>query len=40
MEESIREDLAILRNEPLILADTQLVGLKLDIMTGVLSVVE
>ncbi|KAF2096246.1 carbonic anhydrase [Rhizodiscina lignyota] len=37
IEESIREDLAILRASPLIKKTTQLVGLKYDIATGVLS---
>lgn len=37
VEESIREDLKLLTASPLIRKDTQLVGLKYDIATGLLS---
>ncbi|KAH8601527.1 hypothetical protein B0O99DRAFT_588725 [Bisporella sp. PMI_857] len=37
IEDSIREDLAILRDSPLIKKTTQIVGLKLDIKTGILT---
>lgn len=40
IEESIREDLALIRASPLIKKTTQIVGLKYDISTGVLSQVE
>jgi len=40
IEESIREDLALIRASPLIKKTTQVVGLKYDIHTGVLSQVE
>jgi len=37
IEESIREDLALLKASPLIKKTTQIVGLKLDISTGMLT---
>jgi carbonic anhydrase len=37
IEDSIRTDLRLLKASPLIKKDTQLVGLKYDIQTGVLS---
>jgi carbonic anhydrase len=40
IEESIREDVAILKASPLIRKDTQIVGVKYDINTGILSQVE
>lgn len=40
IEESVREDLAILRNSPWIREGTQLVGLKYEIETGKLTLVE
>jgi carbonic anhydrase len=40
IEESIREDVAILKASPLIRKDTQIVGVKYDIDTGILSQVE
>ncbi|KAF2498717.1 carbonic anhydrase [Lophium mytilinum] len=40
LEESIREDIGILRASPLIKKSTQIVGVKYDISTGVLSVVD
>lgn len=40
IEESIREDIALLRASPLIKQNTQVIGLKYDIHTGLLSPVE
>lgn len=40
IEDSVREDLALLRASPLIKKTTQLVGLSLDIFTGVLTEVK
>lgn len=40
IEDSIREDLALLKASPLIKKDTQIVGLKYDIATGVLTEVK
>lgn len=40
IEESIKEDIAILRASPLIKDDTQIVGLAYDTATGVLTEVE
>jgi len=40
IEESVREDLALLRNSPWITNTTQLVGLKYEIESGKLSIVE
>jgi carbonic anhydrase len=40
IEDSVREDLEILRKSPWIKESTQLVGLKYEIETGKLSVVE
>lgn len=40
IEQSIKEDLALLRASPLIKKTTQLVGLKLDFATGVLTQVD
>ncbi|KAM0697710.1 hypothetical protein Q7P36_002564 [Cladosporium allicinum] len=40
IEESVREDLAILKNSPLLKKGTQFVGLKFDTDTGKLTVVE
>ena len=40
VEESIREDLELLKASPLIRKDTQIVGVKYDISTGLLSEVE
>lgn len=40
VEKSIREDLALIRASPLIKKSTQLVGLKLDTATGILTQVE
>jgi carbonic anhydrase len=37
LEESIREDVAILRNSPLIKKTTQIIGLSLDLNTGKLT---
>ena len=37
VEESIKEDIALLRASPLIRKDTQIVGLKYEIDTGLLS---
>jgi len=37
VEDSIREDLALLKASPLIKKTTQIVGLKLDINTGILT---
>jgi carbonic anhydrase len=40
VEDSIKEDVALLRALPLIREDTRIVGLKFDIETGLLSKVE
>jgi carbonic anhydrase len=40
IEESLREDVALLKASPFIRKDTQIVGLKYDIKTGVLSQVD
>ncbi|KAE9966263.1 hypothetical protein BLS_007120 [Venturia inaequalis] len=40
IEDTVREDVAILRASPLIKKSTQIVGLNWDIKTGVLSVVD
>lgn len=40
IEDSVREDLAILKNSPLLKKGTQFVGLKFDTDTGKLTVVE
>ncbi|KAK5723476.1 hypothetical protein LTR15_005174 [Elasticomyces elasticus] len=40
IEESVREDLALLKASPLIKKSTLLLGMKYDIETGVLTVVE
>jgi carbonic anhydrase len=40
IEESLREDIALLKASPLIRKDTQIVGLKYDINTGVVSEVK
>jgi carbonic anhydrase len=40
IEESIREDIALLRASPLIKKSTQIVGIKYDTATGILSIVE
>ena len=40
IEDSVREDIALLKASPLIKRDTQIVGLKYDIDTGVLSEVK
>jgi carbonic anhydrase len=40
MEESVREDIALLKASPWIRKDVQIVGLKYDINTGVLSEVD
>jgi carbonic anhydrase len=39
-EESVKEDLALLRAHPLIKKDIQLIGLKYDIVSGLLSEVQ
>jgi carbonic anhydrase len=40
VEKSIREDVALLRASPLIKKDTQIVGLKYDIQTGLLAEID
>jgi carbonic anhydrase len=40
IEDTIREDLAILKSSPLIKKTTQIVGLALDIHTGILTEVK
>jgi carbonic anhydrase len=40
IEESVREDIALLKASPLIKKTTQIVGLSLDIFTGVLTEVK
>ena len=40
IEDSVREDIAILKASPLIKKSTQIIGLKYDIETGLLSEVE
>ena len=40
IEESVREDIAIIKASPLIKKDTQIIGLAYDVNTGILTEVE